>query len=194
VTALYLQSADSDGTDNVTFNYSAIGGSEDANREALIIGYFSGTTDFQVFSFESGSGVNRPVRIGQNVNPTSLVINIDGSMSFGFETIYTPNAASNSGTSVADDAAITVTNTIMRMVGADADAVLDTDPAINDGISDGQIVTIQGTADGNLVTIADNVNTQLAGGVSMSLGDGDTITLMWDSNYSMWIELFRSDN
>ena len=110
------------------------------------------------------------------------------------KTIYVPNAASNAGTSVADDAAITVTNRIMRMVGADADAVLDTDPAINDGSADGEIVIIQGTADGNLVTVADNVNTQLAGGLAMSLGDGDILALMWDSNYSMWIELYRSDN
>lgn len=108
--------------------------------------------------------------------------------------IYTPNALSNAGTSVADDAAITVTNTIMRMVGADAEAVLDTDPAVNDGVADGQIVIIQGTADANLVTIADNVNTQLAGGLSMTLGDGDVLCLMWDSNFSMWIEQYRSDN
>jgi len=111
-----------------------------------------------------------------------------------FIQIYTPNATSAAGTSVADDGAITVTKKIMRVVGADAEALLDTDPAINDGIADGQIVIIQGTADANLVTIADNCNTQLAGGVNFSLGDGDTIMLMWDSDYSMWIEISRSDN
>ena len=121
-------------------------------------------------------------------------INVTGNVTEDGKTIYVPNAASNAGTSVADDAAITVTNRIMRMVGADADAVLDTDPAINDGSADGEIVIIQGTADGNLVTVADNVNTQLAGGLAMSLGDGDILALMWDSNYSMWIELYRSDN
>ncbi len=108
--------------------------------------------------------------------------------------INVPNAASNSGTSVADDAAITVVAHIMRVVGADADALLDTDPAVNDGIADGQIVIIQGTADGNTVTVADNVNTQLAGGANMTLGDGDVLCLMWDSNFSMWIEQYRSDN
>ena len=108
--------------------------------------------------------------------------------------VYLPNALSNAGTSVADDAAITVTHGIMRMVGADADAVLDTDPAIVDGTTDGQIVIIQGTADGNTVTIADNVNTQLAGGLSMTLGDGDILMLKWDSNASFWLEISRSDN
>jgi hypothetical protein len=183
-----------DGTDDVFMNYDAVGQPGDANRESLVFGYRSTTNTYVMYSQESGTGVNRALQFGHNANPQALIINTDNSIAYGFESIYVPNAASNSGTSVADDAAITVTNTIMRMVGADADAVLDTDPAINDGIADGQIVTIQGTADGNLVTIADNVNTQLAGGVSMSLGDGDTITLMWDSNYSMWIELFRSDN
>ncbi len=131
---------------------------------------------------------------GGVLNANQLVLNTDGSLAIGFETILVPNAASNSGTSVADDAAITVVNSIMRMVGADADAVLDTDPAVNDGIADGQIVIIQGTADGNTVTIADNVNTQLAGGASMTLGDGDVLCLMWDSNASFWIEQYRSDN
>jgi len=124
--------------------------------------------------------------IGNDAPLTALAVNGTVSM--------TPNATSAAGTSVADDAAITVTKGIMRMVGADADALLDTDPAINDGATDGQVVIIQGTADANLVSIADNVNTQLSGGVTMSLGDGDIISLMWDSDYSMWIELYRSDN
>ena len=108
---------------------------------------------------------------------------------------FPPNVASNAVTdSVADDGAITVTNGIQRVAGIDADAVLDTDPAVNDGFADGQLVIIQGTADGNTVTIADNVNTQLDGGANFTLGDGDTIQLMWDSNYSMWIEISRSNN
>ena len=125
---------------------------------------------------------------------TATTVGSDAGLTVGTTIVYTPNAASNAGTSVADDAAITVTHAIMRVVGADADAVLDTDPAINDGAYDGQEVTIQGTVDGNLVTIADNVNTQLDGNVSMSLGIYDTIRLQWDSNNSTWIEISRSDN
>ena len=125
---------------------------------------------------------------------SDTAVDVGSTLTVGTNVIYTPNTTSETGTSVADDGAITVTNYIMRVVGADADAVLDTDPAINDGSADGQMVIIQGTADANLVTIADNVNTQLAGGASMSLGDGDTIQLMWDSHYSMWIEISRSNN
>ena len=110
------------------------------------------------------------------------------------KTVFAPNISSLTGTSVADDGAISVTAYVMRVVGADADALLDTDPAINDGSADGQIVIIQGVADGNTVTIADNVNTQLNGAASCTLGDGDTISLLWDSDYSMWIELYRSNN
>jgi len=129
-----------------------------------------------------------------NNSTADLLTITEATVAITSKTVYTPNAASNAGTSVADDGAITVTNRIMRMVGADADAVLDTDPAINDGTADGEIVIIQGTADGNLVTIVDNVNTQLDGAVTVALGDGDVICLMWDSNYSMWIEQYRSDN
>jgi len=106
--------------------------------------------------------------------------------------VYVPNAASNAGTSVSDDGAITVTAKLMRVVGADADALLDTAPAINDGAYDGQMVIIQGTADGNTVTIADNCNTALAGDASCILGDGHVICLIWDSNDSNWIEQYRN--
>jgi len=137
-----------------------------------------------------------------NANATALLNSanwIGGDVETGglvtrLTTTYTPDATTASGTSVADDAAITVTNTIMRMVGADADAVLDTDPAIVDGAADGQIVYIFGTADANTVTIADAVNTQLAAGASVTLGIGDNICLIWDDGSSLWREVSRSDN
>ncbi len=96
--------------------------------------------------------------------------------------------------SVADDAAVTCTDTITRVVGADVDAVLDTEPAINDGTEDGQYCILQGTADGNLVTVHDAVNTQLNGGGAFSLGIGDTLVVIWDAGESLWIEVSRSDN
>ena len=107
---------------------------------------------------------------------------------------YNPNATTAAGLSVADDNPITVTNTVMRMVGADADALLDTAPAINDGAFDGQIVYIFGTVDGNTVSIADNCNTQLAGGVTAVLGILDNICLMWDAGNSNWVEISRANN
>lgn len=153
---------------------------------------------------------DKNICIGQTTDPPSATSSetlnignvIKGSLVPGSETLtfigttaYTPNVASNAvADSIADDGAITVVRKIMRVAGIDADAVLDTDPAINDGSEDGQIVIIQGTSDGHTVTIADNVNTQLNEAASCTLGDGDVIALMWDSDYSMWIELYRSNN
>jgi len=128
---------------------------------------------------------------GENVR---VVIDSLGNTILYKSLILTPNVASNAGTSVADDGTITVTNSLMRVVGADADAVLDTSPAIADGSYDGQLVTIQGTADGNTVTIVDNVNTQLNGTASVTLGAGDVIMLQWDSAASNWLEITRSNN
>jgi len=112
------------------------------------------------------------------------------SINFYKPVVYLPSADQ----SVADDASITCTDTITRVVGADIDAVLDANPAIKDGTEDGQFCILQGTADGNLVTVHDAVNTALQGGVAFSLGIGDTLTVIWDAGESLWMEVGRSDN
>ena len=195
----FLHSATAGSGDIFTLNHSAVA-NETNGRQALV--NITGTLQQSSTAAYDAMYVNLAVNStgdGSTGDGNNLLnLSVAGSpklrVTTGGAVIYTPNALSNAGTSVADDAAITVINYIMRMVGADADALLDTDPAINDGLADGQIVIIQGTADGNTVTIADNVNTQLAGGLSMTLGDGDVLCLMFDSNYSMWIEQYRSDN
>jgi hypothetical protein len=103
-------------------------------------------------------------------------------------TAYTPSGDQ----SVANDATITIDNTIVRIVGDGGVALLDNDPAIEDGISDGQMIIIQGT--GNVVTIADGVNTALDGDANVALGQGDTIQLIWDAGDSVWYEVSRSNN
>ena len=105
-------------------------------------------------------------------------------------TVYTPS----SDQARADDSAITIDNTIVRVAGDGAAAVLDTDPAIEDGAADGQMVIIQGTSDANTVQIADACNTALAGGVAFTLGQNDTLQLIWDAGESLWAEVSRSDN
>ena len=105
-------------------------------------------------------------------------------------TIYTPSADQ----ARANDSTITVANTIVRVVGDGAAVVLDTNPAIADGTADGQLLILQGTSDANTVQIADAVNTALSGGVAMTLGQNDTLTLIWDSGESLWLEQSRSDN
>lgn len=94
---------------------------------------------------------------------------------------------------ILNDSAILVDNSIVRVVGSGA-VVLDTAPAIEDGFEDGQKIIIQGTHDTNTVQIADNCNCQLAGGIAMTLGKGDTIQLIWDSGDSEWYEITRGDN
>jgi len=130
-----------------------------------------------------------------NATPTLATWDITHTQSGGLRFIlpigYSPNTTTAAGTSVADDGAITVTRAVMRMVGADTDALLDTAPAIVDGAFDGQIVYIFGTVDANTVSIADNCNTQLAGGATAVLGIRDNICLMWDAGLSDWIEISR---
>ncbi|MCP4645781.1 MAG: hypothetical protein GY851_35375 [bacterium] len=105
-------------------------------------------------------------------------------------TVYTPSADQ----ARADDSTITVANTIVRVAGDAGAAVLDTNPAIEDGAADGQMAIIQGTHDTNTVQIADACNTQLAGGAAVTLGQGDTLTVIWDAGESVWLETSRSNN
>ena len=49
-------------------------------------------------------------------------------------------------------------------------------------------------SDVNTVEISDNVNTALAADGSVTLGQGDTIQLIWDSGDSIWYEVSRSNN
>ena len=165
------------------------------NDILLANGSVVGITGNEIITFLAAGSINiTGATFDVDGAATATSFASDAGITTGTTTIYTPNAASNAPTTVSDDGAITVTNTIMRVDGVDADALLDTDPAINDGASDGQIVIIQGTSDGATVTIADNVNTQLNGAANCTLGDGDVICLMFDSNYSMWIELYRTNN
>jgi len=115
--------------------------------------------------------------VGIGTITPSTTLELDGTLS------YTPSADQ----ARADDSTITIDNTIVRVAGDAGAAVLDTDPAIEDGASDGQIVIIQGTHDTNTVTIADAVNTANPGGVSCVLGANDTISYMWDSGESLWV-------
>jgi len=105
-------------------------------------------------------------------------------------TVYTPS----SDQTRTDDSTILVDNTIIRVVGDGGAVTLDVSPAIEDGVSDGQMIIIQGTHNTNTVTIADDCNCQLDSGASAVLGQGDTIQLIWDSGDSDWYEISRSAN
>jgi len=118
---------------------------------------------------------------------------ITGTLNIG-KLAMTPSATTASPTTYADDAAIVVSFSVVRVEGNGGAVTLDTDPAVADGTADGQIVYIQGCDDTNTVTIADAVNTQLSGGTAFTMGAGDILTLLWDAGGSLWIEASRSDN
>lgn len=89
-----------------------------------------------------------------------------------------------------DDDTITVDKSYIKVAGNGAAVTLDTNPAIEDG-TEGKIIYIQGTSDTNTVTIINGVNTKLINGVSFTLGEDDTISLMY--NGSVWVEQTRGD-
>lgn len=118
-------------------------------------------------------------------------ISTSGGLSVGTNTNFTPS----SDTAQANDSAVNCNaNTIARVVGDGGATVLDADPAISDGASDGQVCIIQGTSDTNTVEIADAVNTALAGDAAVTLGQGDILQVVWDSGDSLWYEMSRSNN
>ena len=92
-----------------------------------------------------------------------------------------------------NDSAVTVERVLTRVAGTTA-VVLDTDPAITDGVRDGQLLIIEGTSDSNTIQIADDKNVQLAGGSAVTLGKGDMLFLIWDADDGDWYELGRANN
>jgi hypothetical protein len=81
-----------------------------------------------------------------------------------------------------------------RVTGNGAAVVLDTDPAITDGVADGQYCIIEGTSDANTVTIADTANVLFAGSVDCVLGQYDNVTLQWNAGASYWIARSECNN
>jgi len=64
-------------------------------------------------------------------------------------------------------------------------------PQIVDG-SDGNRITLEGTSDTNTLLLEDGNGLALAGGVSMTLKDNQTITLVYDSDADLWRETSRN--
>ncbi len=85
-----------------------------------------------------------------------------------------------------------MTSRIIKYTGAAA-VDITANPQIADG-EDGTIITIVGTSDTNTLKLDDGTGLQLAGGASMTLGIGDTITLTYIASLDLWIEISRSDN
>ena len=89
-------------------------------------------------------------------------------------------------------AAMTLTQTHPRhkVAGDSAARTLSATTAIADGSFDGQELVASGNSASNTVTIPDGANTRLNGNITLGLGD--SITLIWDSTDSNWWEISRS--
>ena len=159
---------------------------------------FDGTAGARGLAIRSEDGYK--VSLGQGIlletsAGTDLFrVNTTGDTTVGGRLAHAPSATTASPTTYSDDGTIAVAYTVVRVAGNAAAVTLDVDPAVADGAADGQIVYIQGCSDANTVTIADACNTQLAGGASAVLGEGDILTLLWDAGGSVWREVSRSDN
>jgi hypothetical protein len=92
-------------------------------------------------------------------------------------------------TSYAASATITPNRSYERVQGTGA-VTLNATTAISNGSYTGQILVLQGKSNTNTLTVPDNANTKLAG--NCTLGDDDTLTLLWEG--SDWIEISRSNN
>lgn len=87
---------------------------------------------------------------------------------------------------------------VVQVSGSGGVVTLTSTPTISDG-ANGQIVTIVGTDDTNTLTVQDDSNLagsnlQLSGGTNFTLGQGDTLTIMFHADTGDWVELSRSDN
>ena len=145
----------------------------------------------------AGAGVDYDLNFNGETNQGTLTymededrFDLSGSLLVGEQTVYTPS----SDQARLDDSTVSCTNTLTRVVGSGGAVILDLAPAVADGSADGQICIIQGTSDVNTIQIGDNANTQLAGGSAFTLGDGNMLTLIWDSGSSEWFEVSRSAN
>jgi len=80
----------------------------------------------------------------------------------------------------------------MRVVGSGGAVDITANPQIaapdDTGATEVTFIVVQGTSDSNTVKLDDGTGLALCGGVSMTLGKNDNISLMYDSGESEWLE------
>lgn len=76
-------SADKASTLQSIINYEPLGTVGSTNRMALITGYVSGTDNYQVSQFISGTGAYKDLKMGMGLNPSDLVIKSTGLVGIG---------------------------------------------------------------------------------------------------------------
>ena len=101
---------------------------------------------------------------------------------------YTPSASTN----ITAAGGITATRALMRVQGSPGAVNITANPQIADG-TDGQILVLKGMHDTNTVTLDNGTGISLTSGASFTLGNKDTITLIYDALDDEWIEISRSN-
>ena len=79
----------------------------------------------------------------------------------------------------------------LQLTGAAA-RTSDGTTAIADGTNTGQVIILEGTDNTNTITIQNAANVRLAGAANITLGQYDTVTLVF--NGTDWVEVCRSNN
>jgi len=119
--------------------------------------------------------------------------NVTGTFTMEGRVVYTPSATQSIAAGTGVSAAMLV-NKIIRIEGSGGAVDISADPQIADGV-DGQVIILQGTSDTNTVKFDDGTGLALSGGVSFTMGVGDTLQLMYAvGTPGIWYEISRSDN
>jgi hypothetical protein len=88
---------------------------------------------------------------------------------------------------------ITVTRAVMRIQGSGGAVNITANPQIASG-ADGEVIILIGQSNANTVRVNDGTGVQLAGGVSFTMGQYDTLQLVYEAGSGNWIEVGRSNN
>jgi hypothetical protein len=101
----------------------------------------------------------------------------------------TPSAVAN----ITAGGGITVTRAIMRIQGSGGAVSITANPQIGAG-ADGEMLILIGQSGVNTVRVNQGNGVRLSGGTFFTLGQYDSLQLVYDAGSGNWIELGRSNN
>ncbi len=150
-----------------------------STTNGIALGVYS-TIPTMFITESTGAGTTGKVGIATSSPTAKLTVN--------GTTAFIPSGV----TSVTAGGGLTVTNSVMKVKASAGTVDFTANPQIVAGV-DGQVVIIVGQSSTNTVKFDDNNGLDLSAGLSFTLGNGDTLTLMYNSTFSKWLEISRSD-